>query len=127
MPVTTYYMGTRRRLATTAGEGAPGVARMLEELNTTEDVPVPDTDGNALVVVQHEGSPEKDEAASFFAEAAELPFAHGVARGNLCAFISGRADEADLCKVTVTSILSFNPGMRVAVAAEDAGLSDFER
>lgn len=58
---------------------------------------------------------------------AERPFTHDVARGNLCAFVAGRADEADLCEVTVKSIQHFNPGVRVAVATEDAGLGAYVR
>lgn len=117
MPVTVYFQG--RRLSATSN--VPHVARMLEELSeaseasrtSAEDTPMPES--------------EKNEAASFFAEAAELPFTGEIARGNLCVFIAGRADEAEMSKVTVMSILSFNPGMRVAIAAEDAGLGDFER
>lgn len=98
---------------------------MLEELgeDVAEDTPLPESEDGALV----QGSAEKDETASFFADAAELPYTHDLARGNLCAFIAGRAGDADLTKVTVMSILSFVPGMRVAVAAEDAELGNYER
>lgn len=122
MPVTVYP--PTRRLS--AVESPPRVARMLDELSepsrgTAEEE---ETAEDAALVAE---SAEKDETASFFAEAAGLPFTHDLARGNLCAFVAGRADEADLCKVTARSILSFNPGMRVAVVTEDAGLGDYER
>eukprot|EP00752_Nemacystus_decipiens_P001258 g1256.t1 len=119
LPVTVYYMGGGRRLST-AQQDVPRVSRMLEKLS---EVAVEDP---SVAVVQGQVSTDKNEAASFFAEAAELPFTDDVARGNMCAFIAGRAGDADLAKVTVMSILTFNPGMRVAVAAEDAGLADYE-
>lgn len=121
-----------RRLAATAEESGPRVARMLEDLlnelnkasgettgGLTESTPLPESED---VLVQRSA-----ETASFFAEAARRPFTHDLARGNLCVFVAGRADEADMCKVTVVSILRFNPGMRVAVAAEDAGLRAYTR
>lgn len=120
MPVTVYFEGGRRLSAVS---NAPRVARMLEELSEANEVSRATEENTAAMVSDNQES----EAASFFAEAAELPFTDDLARGNVCAFIAGRAGEADLSKVTVMSILSFNPGMRVAVAAEDAGLGAFQR
>lgn len=99
---------------------------MLEELS--EDASLPETEESPLLVQGQGSSPEEgEETASFFAEATRLPFTHDLARGNLCAFVAGRPGDADLTKVTVMSVLSFNPGMRVAVAAEDGGLGEYER
>eukprot|EP00903_Cladosiphon_okamuranus_P007272 g7050.t1 len=122
-PVTVYYGMPRRRLSTTSN--VPRVARILAELSDASEATR--SSSEETPVSESEENDTENKAVSFFAEAAELPFAHDIARGNLCAFIAGRADEAEMSKVTVMSILSFNPGMRVAIAAEDAGLGDFER
>lgn len=69
----------------------------------------------------------KDETDTFFSEMAERSYTADLNRGNLCAFIAGRASEVDMWEVTVLSILEFIPGMRVAVAAEADGFKDYER
>eukprot|EP00903_Cladosiphon_okamuranus_P008109 g7816.t1 len=107
-----------------AGRGPrqrPPVRRILAELTEANE--------STRTSAQDTRTPEngETEAAFFFAEAAGLPYTHDIARGNMCAFIAGRAVEAEMSEVTVMSILSFNPGMRVAIAAEDAGLAEFER
>ncbi|CAN0095559.1 unnamed protein product, partial [Ectocarpus sp. 4 AP-2014] len=68
-----------------------------------------------------------DKQALAFAQAAKSPFTEDVAYGSLCAFIAGRAGEVDEWAVTVSSIQTFAPGMRVAVAAEKEAVHLYKR
>lgn len=70
---------------------------------------------------------KKAKSARLFEQAANRPFAEGVTRGDLCAFVAARADEVDEWTVTVKSIQQFAPGMRVAVAAEADSVEAYER
>lgn len=72
-------------------------------------------------------SSKKSKSARVFEEAASTPFEGDIARGNLCAFVAGRADDVDEWTVTVQSIQKFAPGVRVAVAAEADALEAYER
>lgn len=115
-----------RRLSATANpESASRVARMLDGTtaavahHSTGSVNSPSTDAG--------GPTHADPTLDFFEEAAERPFTQDLKRGNLCGFIAGRVDEADMWEVTAKSILEFVPGMRVAIAAEVEGLAEYER
>eukprot|EP00903_Cladosiphon_okamuranus_P009984 g9470.t1 len=70
---------------------------------------------------------EMSKSERMFEEAASRPFQGDVTTGNLCAFVAGRAGEVDEWTVTVRSIRKFAPGMRVAVAAEEDAVVEYER
>lgn len=74
-------------------------------------------DPNALVVVTPELS-EREEVAQFFEGEAKRMFANDIPRDGVCAFVAGTGAHVDQVEVTVTSILEFLPGVRVAIAAE---------
>lgn len=143
LPVTAYT----RRLSNSDGESASRVRRKLQARKQemeeeqrrqhTDEMSVEAPPGTDLLQI---GSSEEtvtlpaaesqhgsDNAVSFFAAAAERPFTDHVARGNLCAFVAGRADEVEQWEVAVTSILLFVPGMRIAVAAEADGVDAYQR
>lgn len=67
------------------------------------------------------------DALSMFSEASVLPYVNDLVRGNLCAFIAGSLDEVDEVEVAVMSVLQFLPGMRVAVAADNAAFDSYDR
>lgn len=75
----------------------------------------------------------EDEAAgetdfdAFMRRAADQAFTKDTKRGEICAFIEGRADQVLQTDVTVQSILEFLPGLRVAVAVEPESLALYER
>lgn len=108
----------RRRLAILDGDGAPVVARRLKTWNAVKTI------GTGLAPSL---GATHDDDVSFFVEAAKRPFVGDIARGNICAFIAGNADTVDQLEVTVTSILQFVPGMRVAVAVEAESLETYRR
>ena len=64
---------------------------------------------------------------AFTAKSARLPFTHDLARGDLCAFLGGKAGEVEQTRVTVESILEFMPGMRIAVAVEPDCFDAYDR
>ncbi|CAN0091222.1 unnamed protein product [Scytosiphon promiscuus] len=70
---------------------------------------------------------EDDDIARFFKEESERLFVQDVVRGSICAFVTGTSADAERTTVTVESILRFMPGVRVAVAAEDAALDTYKR
>lgn len=70
---------------------------------------------------------EDDECALFFKEESERLFVQDVVRGSICAFVAGTTSDAARTTVTVESILRFMPGVRVAIAAEDAALGTYKR
>lgn len=80
-------------------------------------------------VVAHIEDEDEDEdgVEGFLASSASLPFTHELVRGDLCAFIGGRAGEVEQTRVTVESILEFMPGMRVAVAVEPESFDAYDR
>lgn len=87
-----------------------------------------DTDDVAALASRVSGSvSKKSKPARVFEEAASTPFEGDIARGDLCAFVAGRADEVDEWTVTVQSIQKFAPGMRVAVAAEVDSVEAYKR
>ncbi|CAM9587062.1 unnamed protein product [Ectocarpus sp. 6 AP-2014] len=69
----------------------------------------------------------REKAIRFFEAAAERAYLGEVKRGDLCAFVVGRAGEEAMWEVTVNSILQFMPGMKVAIAAKAEGLDAYER
>lgn len=75
--------------------------------------------------IDDDDSDEGVEALS--ARSADLSFTHDLARGDLCAFIGGNADELEQTSITVESILEFMPGMRVAVATEPDSFDAYDR
>lgn len=83
-------------------------------------------DPNDLHVVTTELS-EREKVAEFFEEQSKLMFTNDIPRNGLCAFVAGTESEVDQLEVTVTSILEFLPGARVAIAAEDDALDAFRR
>lgn len=70
---------------------------------------------------------ERDEVAQFFDEEAKRMFTDQIPRGGLCAFVAGTESEVDQLEVTVTSILEFVPGIRVAIAAEEGSVDAYQR
>ncbi len=74
-----------------------------------------------------EAEEKKSRSQRLFDEWAGREFAPGVPRGSICHFIAGRAEEVDEWAVTVTSILQFAPGMRVAVAVEEDAVDAYKR
>ena len=70
---------------------------------------------------------DADDANSLFNDATILPYVNDLVRGNLCAFFAGDQNEVDQVEVAVRSVLQFVPGMRVAVAADDAGFHSYQR
>eukprot|EP00752_Nemacystus_decipiens_P007288 g6521.t1 len=83
-------------------------------------------DPNDLRVATPELS-ERDEVGQFFEEEGKRMFTDDVPRGGLCAFVAGTESQLDQVEVTVTSILEFLPGMRVAIAAEDDAVEAYRR
>lgn len=63
----------------------------------------------------------------FMKEAAKMPFAKGVTRGNMCIFIAAGSDEVEQTDVTIQSILEFVPGMRIALATESDSVDEYRR
>lgn len=70
---------------------------------------------------------EREQVAQFFDEEAKRAYIGDVPRGSLCAFVAGTAYHLDQLEVTVTSILEFQPGMRVAVAAQEDAVDEYRR
>lgn len=83
-------------------------------------------DPNALRVVTPELS-EREEVARFFDEEAKRMFTDEIPREGLCAFVAGTESQVEQVEVTVTSILEFLPGMRVAIAAKDDSVDTYRR
>lgn len=70
---------------------------------------------------------QAEVVAQFFEDEAKRAFIGDVTRGNICAFVAGTASQVDQLEVTVTSVLEFRPGVRVAVAAEHDALDAYRR
>ena len=68
-----------------------------------------------------------DDVQSMFDAATILPYMDDLVRGNICAFIAGDVEEVDQVEVAVMSVLQFLPGMRVAVATDNAGFHAYQR
>ncbi len=58
---------------------------------------------------------------------ANEPYAEGVTRGQICAFMTGFHSFLRETEVTVKSVLHFMPGMRMGIATPAEDLSVFER
>lgn len=67
------------------------------------------------------------DATWHLTKSASRPFFGDLAWSNLCVFLAGRAGDLDRLEATVASILQFVPGMRVAVAAAENSLDEYER
>lgn len=80
-----------------------------------------------LAATTFPGGEGASDALSMFSEATVLPYVNDLVRGNLCAFMAGSLDEVDRVEVAVMSVLQFLPGMRVAVAADDAAFDAYDR
>ncbi len=81
----------------------------------------------APVSLAPELSAEREMVAQFFEGEAQREFVGDVTRGSVCAFVAGTASQVDQLEVTVSSMLEFLPGVRVAVAAEHDALDAYRR
>jgi len=96
--------------------------------------PVSAYGGRRLAATEADSSEDsEDEVAgetdfdAFMRRSADQAFTKDTKRGEICAFIEGRADQVLQTDVTVQSVLEFLPGLRVAVAVEPESLEAYER
>ena len=120
MPVTIYDLPTRRRLTADNPANAINIGRNLQD-NTK--IRSDKASSPVAATLSENGSDSnakatKPEINSFFEGLSHQPFTEDITRGEICAFIAGREDEATKWAVTVRSILQFEPGMRIAIAVE---------
>ncbi|CAB1103554.1 unnamed protein product [Ectocarpus sp. CCAP 1310/34] len=101
-------------------------AKAKRELQATDSEDV-NTLRRVLETPTTAASADRDEVSSFFEMESKRPFVDDVERGRLCAFVAGTASQVDEIEVTVSSVLEFVPGMRVAVAAEADAVDAYER
>ena len=104
------------------------MARRLREEREQVVHSKPDTNTISIAVRDSSYSAEDEKsAATIFEEFAHRPFSGTLVRSNLCAFVAGRPGDLSQVEVTVSSVLQFIPGVRVAVAAMDDSLDAYER
>lgn len=106
--------------------GKPVPERVLLAVSRSRCDTLAPVDLNDLRVVTPELS-ERDEVVQFFDDEGKRMFTDEVTRDGLCAFVAGTEAQLDQLEVTVTSILEFLPGMRVAIAAEDDAVDAYRR
>jgi len=119
LPVSIYDLPTSRRLAADNPANAISIGRSSQDITKIRS----DEASSSIAVAVTENSSDNDakttkpEINSFF-ELSHQPFTEDMTRGEICAFIAGREDEATKWAVTMRSILQFEPGMRIAIAVE---------
>lgn len=69
--------------------------------------------------------PISDDDAPY--DPANEPYAKGVTRGQICAFMTGFSSFLRETQVTVKSVMHFMPGMRMAIATQAEDVSVFQR
>lgn len=105
---------------------APLGAYAREQPGATEEVLVQlSTDALRPVLPDSKGSSSGggEEVGGF----STMAFASGLVRGELCAFVSSGAEVIGETDATVRSVLTFMPGVRVAIAVSEKDFFLFQR